>query len=294
MLYRGKDPPTDAEVIHSLSGVVGPIPSSNFRSRPLTASEQSVTRDPSVQSLKRAFDLLELMAAAGGEMGISELAQASGLPHPTIHRLLRTLVDLGYVRQRSSRRYALGVRLVGLGEKARYILTVWARPSLARLVDETGETANLSLLEGDELVYLAQVPSQKQMRMWIEVGLRVLPHSTGAGKALLAQLPGAKAREIVERTGLPTRTPRTITDADALMAELEIVRRRGYAVDDEEHELGVRCIAVAITNAPAPIALSVSGPASRLDANAELVVATKMIAVATDFSRSLDNANSRL
>ena len=78
------------------------------------------------------------------------------------------------------------------------------------------------------------------------------------------------------------------------MAELEFVRRRGYAVDDEEHEVGVRCIAVAITNAPAPIALLVSGPASRLDANAELIVATKMIDVATEFSRLLENVTSRL
>jgi IclR family acetate operon transcriptional repressor len=232
------------------------------------------------------------MAGAGGEMGISELAEASGLPHPTIHRLLRTLVDLDYVRQRPSRRYELGLRLVSLGEKARDILAVWARPSLARLVEETGETANLSLLEGDELVYVAQVPSQNQMRMWIEVGLRVLPHSTGAGKALLAQLRTAEARAIIERTGLPVRTQHTIADLDAFMAELEVVRQRGYAVDDEEHELGVRCIAVALAIGPAYVALSVSGPASRLDTNVEPTVAATMVDVAANLSKTFDGAIS--
>lgn len=241
-----------------------------------------------MQSLRRAFDLLELMGRAGGEMGISELAEASGLPHPTIHRLLRTLVDLDYARRRPFRRYALGFRLINLGEQARDVLAVWARPFLVRLVEETGETANISMLEGNQLVYLAQVPSRNQMRMWIEAGLRVLPHSTGAGKALLAQLPVAAARAMAERTGLPTRTPHTITDVDSLMAELEVVRQRGYAVDNEEHELGVRCIAVALAHGPTHIALSVSAPASRLDFNAGPSVAGKIVAVAAALSESLD------
>ena len=159
-----------------------------------------------VQSLERAFDLLERMADAGGEVGLSELSAASGLPLPTIHRLMRTLVTCGCVRQQPNRRYALGPRLIRLGESAARLLGTWARPYLAELVEATGETANMALLDGDEAVYVAQVPSRHSMRMFTEVGRRVLPHSTGVGKALLALLPQAEARALLARTGMPAAT----------------------------------------------------------------------------------------
>ncbi len=164
-----------------------------------------------VQSLERAFDLLERMADAGGEVGLSELSAGSGLPLPTIHRLMRTLVACGYVRQQPNRRYALGPRLIRLGESASRLLGTWARPHLARLVEETGETANMALLDGDEIVYVAQVPSKHSMRMFTEVGRRVLPHSTGVGKALLAGFPPEEVRALLGRTGMPAATEKTIT-----------------------------------------------------------------------------------
>ena len=157
-----------------------------------TDAAKSSSPSGGVQSLERAFDLLERMADAGGEVGLSELAASSGLPLPTIHRLMRTLVSCGYVRQQPNRRYALGPRLIRLGESAARLLGTWARPYLARLVEETGETANMALLDGDEIVYVAQVPSKHSMRMFTEVGRRVLPHSTGVGKALLAHTPGRR------------------------------------------------------------------------------------------------------
>lgn len=217
-----------------------------------------------VRSLERAFDLLEHLADAGGELALSELTEVSGLPMPTIYRLMRTLVNQGYVRQAPSKRYALGPRLIRLGDTAGRMLGSWARPALARLVDEVGETANMAMLEGDAVVYVAQVPSRHSMRMFTEVGRRVLPHCTGVGKALLARLPGDTVRAIVGRTGMAANTPHTITDPDALLAELEAVRERGYALDDEEQELGVRCVAVSLGDVPAPAAISVSGPSGRL------------------------------
>src|SRR5690606_32825358 len=96
------------------------------------------------------------MADAGGEISLSQLADSSGLPLPTIHRIIRTLVDNGYVRQLPSRRYALGPRLIGLGESASRMLGTWARPHLAQLVDELGETANLAMLDGDKVVYRSE------------------------------------------------------------------------------------------------------------------------------------------
>jgi IclR family acetate operon transcriptional repressor len=233
-----------------------------------------------VQSLQRAFDLLERLADAGGEAGLSELAASSGLPLPTIHRLIRTLVTSGYVRQNSNRRYTLGSRLIRLGESASRQYGTWARPLLGRLVDQVEETANLAVLDGDEVVYVAQVPSRHSMRMFTEVGRRLLPHGTGVGKAMLAQLPVETARALLLRTGLPAYTPNTITDVDELLASLDRVREQGYAVDESEQELGVRCVAVPVLGAPTPAAVSVSGPEGRLtdDAVQRMVPAVKAIA----------------
>ncbi|MFD0900303.1 IclR family transcriptional regulator [Actinomadura sediminis] len=241
----------------------------------------------SVRSLERAFELLEHLADAGGEMALSELTEVSGLPMPTIYRLMRTLVNRGYVRQEPSKRYALGPRLIRLGEGAGRLLGSWAGPVLSRLVDEVGETANMAVLEGDEAVYVAQVPSRHSMRMFTEVGRRVLPHCTGVGKALLSQLPERRVREVLGRTGMPARTPNTFTDADALVLELAKVRERGYALDDEEQEIGVRCVAVPLLGAPAPTALSVSGPSGRLTRETVPEVVPIMLDAAARFAREL-------
>ena len=217
-----------------------------------------------VQSLDRAFQLLELMADADGEVAISRLAADSGLAVSTIHRLVRTLVTRGYVRQLPSRRYVLGPRLIHLGECSSRVLATWAQPHLSRLVDTIGETANMAMLDGDRVVYAAQVPSRHSMRMFTEVGRRVHLHCTGVGKVLLSQLPPATARELLVRGGMPARTPLTVTDPDELMAQLPQIAAQGYALDDGEQEIGVRCVAVPVPGGPAQTAISVSGPEGRV------------------------------
>ncbi len=240
-----------------------------------------------VQSLERAFLLLELMAEDGGEVPLSRLAVASGLPLSTIHRLVRTLVARGYARQLPSRRYVLGPRLIHLGESSSRTLGTWARPHLEDLVEGTGETANMAMLDGDRVVYVAQVPSRHSMRMFTEVGRRVHLHCTGVGKALLAQLPRETARELVERAGMPRRTARTITDLDVLMAQLDRIAAQGYAVDDGEQEAGVRCIAVPVLGGPGLTALSVSGPEGRLPAEAVPKLAELLRVTAAELAAEL-------
>ncbi|WP_344533841.1 IclR family transcriptional regulator [Streptomyces albiaxialis] len=242
-----------------------------------------------VQSLERAFDLLERMADAGGEVGLSELSGASGLPLPTIHRLMRTLVSCGYVRQQPNRRYALGPRLIRLGESASRLLGTWARPYLARLVEETGETANMALLDGDEVVYVAQVPSRHSMRMFTEVGRRVLPHSTGVGKALLAHTPDEQVRALLARTGMPAATEKTITTPEGFLDALAQVRAQGYATDDNEQEVGVRCIAVSVPDSPTSAAISISGPAGRVTDTATDKFVPLLQEIAADLSTALAN-----
>lgn len=215
-----------------------------------------------VQSVERALDLLEQMADLGGVATLSDLAERTGLPLPTIHRLMATLRDGGYVRQERSRRYALGARLVGLGESAGRLLGSWVQPTLSKLVEATGETANMAMLDGDRVVYVAQVPSKHSMRMFTEVGRRVDVHCTAVGKALVAGLPDESVRGMLRRTGMARHTPNTLTTEDDFFAHLATVRQYGYATDEAEQEMGVRCVAVA-TASPTPIALSVSGPAAR-------------------------------
>lgn len=256
----------------------------------MTAEPGAPARSGGVQSLDRAFALLEHMAAAGGDVALSELATRSGLPLPTIHRIIRTLVSSGYVRQLPSRRYALGPRLIGLGESASRMLGAWARPHLAELVEQVGETANMATLDGDRVVYVAQVPSRHSMRMFTEVGRRVPVHSTGVGKALLAQLPPDRVAELLDRTGMPAETDHTITDPDVLTAELDRIRAQGYAVDDGEQEVGVRCVAVPVPDGPSMTAVSVSGPEARV--SWELVSRTAPLlqctatALAAEFGRN--------
>jgi IclR family acetate operon transcriptional repressor len=249
--------------------------------------------DGGVQSLERAFLLLELMAEDGGEVALSRLAADSRLPLSTIHRLVRTLVARGYVRQLPSRRYVLGPRLIHLGESSSRTLGTWARPHLSDLVDATGETANLAMLDGDRVVYVAQVPSRHSMRMFTEVGRRVHLHCTGVGKALLSQLPAPTARDLLVRGGMPSRTPLTVTDPDELMAQLPQIAAQGYAVDDGEQETGVRCIAVPVPGGPLMTAISVSGPEGRVSMDSVSVIVTQLRATAAALAAELREDGAR-
>ncbi|MCW2879676.1 MAG: Transcriptional regulator, IclR family [Sphaerisporangium sp.] len=224
------------------------------------------SRGGSVQSVERAFELLETIAAAGGTASLSKLAQESGLALPTIHRLVQTLVGLGYVRRESSRQYSLGPRLIRLGESASHLLGTWSRPHLTRLVDAVGESANLAMLDGDQIVYVAHVPSKHSMRMFTEVGRHVYPHCTAVGKAILARLPPIDVQALLRRTGMPAQTEHTITEPGLFAEVLDRVRVQGYATDDGEQEIGVSCVAVPVLGTLNPLAVSVSGPAPRMTA----------------------------
>lgn len=218
-----------------------------------------------VQSVGRTFAILEAMAAAGGTASLTRLSLDVGLPLPTIHRLVRTLAALGYVWQDGARHYVLGTRLIPLGEASSGVVRTLARPYLRSLMEASGESANLAVLEGDEVTYVAQVQSQRTVRMFTEVGSRVTAHSTATGKALLSTLDESALAALVRRHGLPGRTESTLTDPAGLRRELDQVRARGYAMDDQEHELGVRCVAVPLPEPALRTALSLSGPAARLD-----------------------------
>lgn len=224
-----------------------------------------------VQSVDRALDVLEAVAA-GGELGVSEVAARTGLVVSTAHRLLASLADRGYVRQSSTHgRYRLGLKVLELagGEQAQTAaLCAAARPHLEQIQSATRETTNLVILVGDRVVYVDQVAGRHSMRMFTELGSSALAHTTGSGKAMLAYRPAQtiatmypRAREPFERL-----TPRTLTTLASLSEEFTRIRRRGYARDDEEHEEGVSCVAAPVFDGTgtAFAAISISAPTSRL------------------------------
>jgi IclR family acetate operon transcriptional repressor len=218
-----------------------------------------------VQSVHRALDLVEVLADEGGPLTVAELAARAGLPAPTAHRLARTLVERGYLRQLADRTYALGFAAVPLAAAATASIGIDAIDVLRDLVDELGESANLAVLSGDHAEYVAQAPARYSMRMFTEVGRRVELHCTGVGKALLAQLDDAEIDALVRRRGLTRHTPHTIDTLTALHAEIDRIRIRGHAVDEQEQEVGVRCAAVALDPQLAPgLAISISGPSPRM------------------------------
>ncbi|WP_446665696.1 IclR family transcriptional regulator [Flexivirga sp. B27] len=221
-------------------------------------------RPGGVQSVGRALDILELIDRSGGEMALVEMSASSGLPMPTIHRIVRTLVDRNYLRQLPDRRYALGSRLIPLGNAARGVFGSQSGATLADVVRRVGETANLAALDGDMLVYVGQAPSPHAMRMFTELGQHVHPHCRAAGKALLAQLDDDEVRGILDRVGMPALTPATITEPDRFLDELARVRSEGVAHEVGELEEGVVCLAAPVLGGATRMALSISGPASRM------------------------------
>lgn len=217
-----------------------------------------------VQSVDRALDLLEVLAEARTPTGIGELAVRTGLAQGTVHRLLRGLIVRGYVRRDAARKYSLGTAAHRMGDAAQRSFASTADGPLRRLVDLTGETANLAVLEGDDVVYLAQVSSPHPLRIFAEVGRHVRPHSTAVGKVLLADLPEADVTALLGRTGLPRRTASTITSRPAFLAALDEVRAQRWALDDGEEMVGVRCLAVPVlVGERVAAAVSISAPAER-------------------------------
>lgn len=224
-----------------------------------------------VRSLVRALSILNSLAECPNGASLTELAQQVGLSTSTTHRLLTTLEEQRYVRfEHTARLWMIGIQSFVTGStfiKARNFTDI-ARPHMRALMEATGETVNLAVLDGSEGVIVAQVECRQLMRALAAPGRRVPLHCSGVGKALLAALSDSTMAPILRQQGLPRFTPMTLTTVKRLRTELAQSRERGYAVDNEEHSIGVRCIAAAIYDEHNETvgAISISGPAVRVTA----------------------------
>lgn len=223
----------------------------------------------SVQSVVNALDILDYLSSCKGEAGVTELANSLGIHKSTASRLLATLFARGYVgRNRQSGRYSLGMHIVELSRARldQIDLRQIAKPYLEQLVASTGETAHLAILDRGQVVYIDKADTPQTLGMRSSIGYRIAAHCTALGKALLAELPREKLDEVFSRDELVRFTPNTITDPETLKLHLAYVRERGYAIDDEEHEDGIRCVAAAIRDHAGRVvaAISVSGPTLRV------------------------------
>ncbi|MEW6636200.1 MAG: IclR family transcriptional regulator [Actinomycetota bacterium] len=256
------------------------------------ASSNNGVHGTGVQSLERALDILEVLSKSEREMGVTEIGPVVGLANGTTHRLLATLTARGYARQvPESRKYTLGPRAITLASAARDRLGPLARPFLRELMEVSRESANLAVLDRNSVVYLEQVPAARMVRMFTEPGNRVPPYASGTGKVLLAYEPAAAVDAILGQDGLRSYTPHTITDRRRLREELERIREQGYATDSEELEEGVRCVAAPIFGAEGKVvaAISISGPAGRLDEARLQEIIPEIKRIASEFSGSLGN-----
>ena len=226
-------------------------------------------RSDQVQSLVRALTLVNNIAASDEGLTLTELAQQVGLSSSTAHRLLTTLEQERYVQFNGERRlWSMGVQAFVTGSsflKTRSLVGA-ARPHMRMLMEESEETVNLAVEDEAEAIYLSQVECRQMMRAFARPGGRVPLHCSSVGKALMAAMPDARLSKVLHRYGLPRVTIKTLNTTAALRADLAATRERGYALDDEEHAVGLRCIAAVIfnENSDAVAAISLSGPMARI------------------------------
>jgi DNA-binding IclR family transcriptional regulator len=222
-----------------------------------------------VQVLDRALAALEVLAGRSSECSLVEVCRTLKLHKSTAHRLMMVLEQHRLVdKNPDTGRYRLGLKLFELGSKAIAGLDLrrHAKPYLDRLQRELGETVFFCLLDEGQVFYIEKIESQQSVRTACTVGSRAPAYCTAVGKAMLAELTEAEVNQIVRRWGLKAITPNTITTNSALKAELKAIRCRGYAIDNEEKELGLRCVSAAVRGDQGKLlaALSVSGPAFRV------------------------------
>ncbi len=245
-----------------------------------------------IQVIDRAFDILELLSDVKDGMGVTEIAGRIGLNKSTVHRILNAMAVRGYIERVNGRGvYRNGLKLVDLASVHlnSIELKTEARPYLRELTQRMNLTTHLATLDGTEAVYIDKVDVESSLRLYSQIGRRISVHCSALGKSLLSGLTDAEISDRLERCMFAKHTEHTLTSSRELLRQVGEVRTCGFAVDDEEHEAGVRCIAAPILDYRGRVvaAISLTGPASIVSKEREQEIGVLVKGVAGDISRRL-------
>ena len=249
-----------------------------------------------VQTIERVTSIFDTLSLYPQGLSLGDLSGKVKFPKGTTHRLLSSLAYFDYIRQDPlTKSYFLGFKLVDLGTLMldQLDLRNVAKPNLIFLAEKVQETVHLVIRDTDEALYIDKVdlyPRRAGLQMVSRLGARIPMHCCSVGKVILADLPEAELEKIIKSRGLPGRTRNTITNRDRLREHLVMVKDRGYAVDDEENEEGVRCVAAPIKNERGRViaAMSISGPTARITAeNIHAALKDEVCKTALNISRQL-------
>lgn len=222
-----------------------------------------------VKSVSRALDIITIVSLKKGGLGVTEISKQIDINKSSVYRILSTLVQYGYIEQDSeTERYKLGYKFLEVSSKLLESIDLRseARQYLQELENTTNEVIHLVVYDQGEVVYIEKLEGNETLRMHSKVGKRAPMHCTSVGKAILAYLPSNVVLNILEQKGMPMHTDKTITNKDDFLQELIQVRIKGYALDLEENEYGITCIAVPIFDHSGKViaAVSISGPTMRM------------------------------
>jgi len=245
-----------------------------------------------LRSVEKALRLLECFTVDKPQLSTTDLVEKLAIPKVSVYRFLRVLVDRGFITQnKQTKKYRLGLKMFELGSIVlrEFALREAAFPLIAELSKRSGETVHLGVLDDQQVVSIEGVESDQSLRISLPVGRRVYLHSTGIGKAILAFLPDSEIQRIVEQKGLPKFTANTIVDPDQLMEDILLTRRRGYAIDDEENEPEIRCVAAPVFDSGrrALASISISGPSVRIQRARIPELASLVVEASRKISNSL-------
>lgn len=245
-----------------------------------------------VKSVGRAMEVINLVSTNKYGVGVTEIANQMDINKSSVYRILNTLEEYGFIEQNEeSGKYKLGYKFLEISSRLldSMDLRTEAAPFLKSLEDYTNEVIHLVVYDHGEVVYLEKLEGSETLRMHSKVGRRAPMHCTSVGKAILAHLEEKRVREIIENRGLPKHTDHTIIDADLFMKELKKVKEQGYALDLEENEQGVTCIAAPIFDHTEQViaALSISGTSLRMTEERLINLKGKVMDAGQDISKRL-------
>jgi DNA-binding IclR family transcriptional regulator len=250
-----------------------------------------------VTAVERALNILEAAAHRRDGLTNSEISRKLGIPKSSASYILRTLERRGYLRRDTETgRYRLGLKILSLGGDAQANLDIAdiALPFMRALVEKIHMTVHLAVLDQGEAVYIEKVEAPGFFKVNTWVGRRMFLHSTSVGKCLLAWLPKHEVETLVKQQGLKKRTPKTMTTMTRLLADLEHIKKEGYAVDDEENSLGARCLGAPVFDVTGNVvaALGASGTLTQVDETSMPRITEALKETARRISRQMNRSGA--